>query len=161
MTGFELEDISGMIGQYAHGNEPSHHLAYLFDFAGQPYKTQFYAHQIMSGFYKNEPDGLIGNEDCGQMSAWYVMSAMGIYPVCPGKPIYEIGTPIFDKIKIRLENGKSFIITANNVSDENFYIQSAEFNGKKYEKYYIQHSEIMKGGNLNFKMDKSANKNWG
>ncbi|HXC05362.1 MAG TPA: glycoside hydrolase family 92 protein, partial [Bacteroidia bacterium] len=109
-TGRDQADISGMIGQYAHGNEPSHHIAYLYNYCGQPWKTQDLVYRILTQFYKSTPDGLIGNEDCGQMSAWYVLSAMGFYSVTPGSPGYSIGTPLFPEIRIHLENGKLFTI---------------------------------------------------
>ena len=110
LSGREQADITGMIGQYAHGNEPSHHMAYLYNYAGKPWKTQQIVHQIETELYSDSLDGLSGNEDCGQMSAWYVMSAMGIYQVCPGNEQYSIGTPVFKKVTIHLENGKDFII---------------------------------------------------
>ena len=112
LAGREQPDITGLIGQYAHGNEPSHHIAYLYNFTPERSKTQKLVRRIMDEFYKPEPDGLIGNEDCGQMSAWYVLSAGGFYPVTPGKPEYELGTPLFSEIKYNLENGKSFIVKA-------------------------------------------------
>lgn len=161
MTGMDLTDITGMIGQYAHGNEPSHHMAYLYNYVGVPHKTQFYVRKILTDFYKNDPDGLIGNEDCGQMSAWYVLSAMGFYPACPGQLMYTIGTPIFDKVTINLENGNQFIIKAENISDRNYYIQSATLNGKDYTKCYLSHNVIMNGGELSFRMGSEANKKWG
>ncbi|MCX6163758.1 MAG: GH92 family glycosyl hydrolase [Ignavibacteriae bacterium] len=161
MIGMDLTDITGMIGQYAHGNEPSHHMAYLYNYIGAPSKTQFYVHKILSEFYKNDPDGLIGNEDCGQMSAWYVLSAMGFYPVCPGQLQYTIGTPVFDKVTINLENGKQFIIKTENVSNNNFYIQSATLNGKTNNKCYLNHNSIMNGGEIIFNMGSEANTKWG
>ena len=160
-TGRDQADISGMIGQYAHGNEPSHHMAYLYDYAGTPWKTQELIHRICNDFYKNSPDGLIGNEDCGQMSAWYVFSAMGFYPVTPASGIYAFGTPVFPRVTIKLENGKSFTIRALNLSEKNFYIQSASMNGKPYTKCYISHADIVKGGELVFNMGSQPNKAWG
>jgi hypothetical protein len=160
-TGREQADISGLIGQYAHGNEPSHHMAYLYDYAGIPWKTQEMVHRICTDFYKNSPDGLIGNEDCGQMSAWYVFSAMGFYPVTPGSGIYAFGTPVFPRTTITLESGKSFVIRANNISDKNFYIQSASLNGKPYTKCYLSHADLLKGGELVFNMGPLPNKAWG
>ncbi|MBN1633849.1 MAG: GH92 family glycosyl hydrolase [Ignavibacteria bacterium] len=150
MTGREQVDITGLIGQYAHGNEPSHHISYLFDYIGKPNITQYYVNRIMKEFYKNSPDGLIGNEDCGQMSAWFVLSAMGFYPVCPGSLQYAIGIPLFDKVTINLENGNKFEIIANNQSEENYFIGGMRLNDAKYLKYYIEHEEIMKGGKLEF-----------
>ena len=160
-TGRNQADITGLIGQYAHGNEPSHHIAYLYDYAGTPWKTQSLVHRICTDFYKNSADGLIGNEDCGQMSAWYVFSALGFYPVTPGSGIYAIGTPVFPKATINLENGKLFIIRASNLSDNNFYIQSASLNGKPYTKCYLSHADILKGGELLFNMGPEPNKAWG
>src|SRR5690606_29193457 len=122
LTGRVQPDITGLIGQYAHGNEPSHHIAYLFDYAHEPWKTQKYVRQILDEFYKPTPDGLIGNEDCGQMSAWYILSASGFYPVTPGSNIYAIGTPLFLTVKYHLENGRTFTIRAGNVSAKNYYI---------------------------------------
>ncbi len=160
-TGRNQADITGLIGQYAHGNEPSHHMAYLYDYAGTPWKTQELVNRICNDFYKNSPDGLIGNEDCGQMSAWYIFSALGFYPVTPGSDIYAIGTPIFPKAAISLENGKTFVIRALNLSKENFYIQSVALNGKPHTKSFLTHAEIMKGGELVFNMGPVSNKAWG
>ncbi|MEI7726967.1 MAG: GH92 family glycosyl hydrolase [Bacteroidota bacterium] len=160
-TGRDQADISGLIGQYAHGNEPSHHMAYLYDYAGTPWKTQELVHRICKNFYLNTPDGLIGNEDCGQMSAWYVFSAMGFYPVTPGSGIYAIGSPVFPRATIKMENGKSLTIKAINLSDQNFYIQSASLNGKPQTKCYITHADILKGGELVFNMGAQPNKAWG
>lgn len=151
-SGRDQSDITGLIGQYAHGNEPSHHIAYLYNYCGQPWKTQEKISQILSGFYKNTPDGLIGNEDCGQMSAWAVLSSMGIYPVCPGSEQYAIGSPEFEETAINLENGKTFKLIANNVSAKNIYIQSARLNGREYSRGYLNHKEIMSGGELVFEM---------
>jgi predicted alpha-1,2-mannosidase len=151
-TGRDQSDITGLIGQYAHGNEPSHHIIYMYDFAGKPYKAQKLLHKVMTEFYKNDPDGLIGNEDCGQMSAWYVLSALGFYPVTPGSTDYMFGTPAFESAKINLENGNSFTINAKNISADNFYIQSVKYNNNVYEKSYLQHSMIQKGGTLDFVM---------
>ena len=160
-TGREQADITGLIGQYAHGNEPSHHMAYLYNYAGQPWKTQFRVRQIMDQFYKPEPDGLIGNEDCGQMSAWYVLSAAGFYPVTPGSTIYAIGTPLFPEVRFNLENGRSFRIVANGVSAQNVYIQSAKLNGKPYRKSYLDHANLVAGGELVFQMGARPNQKWG
>jgi predicted alpha-1,2-mannosidase len=160
-TGREQVDITGLIGQYAQGNEPSHHMAYLYDYIGEPWKTQELVHKICSELYTSRRDGLCGNEDCGQMSAWYVMSAMGFYAVTPGNTTYAIGTPLFPETKILLENKKEFIIKADNVSSRNFYIQSVKLNGKSYSKCYIDHSDIMAGGILEFVMGDSPNKSWG
>ncbi|PKP45600.1 MAG: glycosyl hydrolase family 92 [Bacteroidetes bacterium HGW-Bacteroidetes-11] len=159
--GRDMKDITGLIGQYAQGNEPSHHMAYLYNFVGQPWKTQQRVRQIMDEFYTPQPDGLIGNEDCGQMSAWLIMSAMGFYPVTPGQPEYVIGTPWFPEMEINLENGKVFKITANKVSKQNCYVQSVTLNGEAYPKSYILHSDIMNGGHLVFEMGSKPNESWG
>ncbi len=161
ITGRDMKDITGLIGQYAQGNEPSHHMAYLYNYVNQPWKTQQRARQIMDDLYSHLPDGRSGNEDCGQMSAWFIMSAMGFYPVAPGDPHYAIGTPYFPEMEIHLENGEVFRITANNVSERNFYIQSASLNGEEYNKSYIMHDDIMRGGHLHFEMGRRPNKAWG
>jgi predicted alpha-1,2-mannosidase len=160
-TGREQADITGLIGQYAHGNEPSHHMAYLYNYAGQTWKTQQRVRQILDGFYTPQPDGLIGNEDCGQMSAWYVLSAAGFYPVTPGSTIYAIGTPLFPEVRFNLENGKQFAIKAEGVSGSNVYIQSATLNGKPYSKAFLTHHDLMAGGQLFFKMGPRPNRSWG
>ncbi|MEO7659775.1 MAG: GH92 family glycosyl hydrolase, partial [Pyrinomonadaceae bacterium] len=152
LSGREQPDITGLIGQYAHGNEPSHHIAYLYDYAQQPWKTQRLVRKIMDEFYKPEPDGLIGNEDCGQMSAWYILSASGFYQVTPGLPIYAFGTPLFKETKYNLENGKTFTIKASNVSATNIYIKSARLNGRDFPRSSISHQQIMDGGMLEFEM---------
>ena len=156
-----LSDVTGLIGQYAHGNEPSHHIAYLYNYVGAPWKTQQMVRQIMATLYQNKPEGIDGNEDCGQMSAWYVMSAMGIYAVTPGMDYYVIGSPIFDKVTINLENGKTFEIIAKSNSEKNKYIQSGSLNDMDYSKTYLNHAEIMNGGKLVFEMGSSPNKEWG
>jgi predicted alpha-1,2-mannosidase len=160
-TGREQADITGLIGQYAHGNEPSHHIAYLYNYAGEPWKAQARVRQIMAQFYKAEPDGLIGNEDCGQMSAWYVLSAAGFYPVTPGSRTYAIGSPLFPEVRFNLENGKTFVIRARDVSDRNIYIQSAILNGKPYSKSFLLHDDLMAGGELVFQMGPRPNRRWG
>ena len=152
---------TGMIGQYAHGNEPGHHVSYLFNKIGQPEKTQKYVTTIMNELYTDQPDGLCGNEDCGQMSAWYVFSAMGFYPVNPISGEYEIGSPLFPKTELHLSNGKTFTVIAHNVSKSNIYIQSVTLNGQPYEKSYILYEDIMKGGNLTFVMGNTPNKAFG
>ena len=155
LTGRVQPDITGLIGQYAHGNEPSHHIAYLFNYADEPWMTQKLVRQIMDDFYKPAPDGLIGNEDCGQMSAWYVLSAMGFFQVNPGQPIYTFGTPLFKEASIRLENGRTFRIKADAPSPSNFYLSGAKLNGKKLKRSYFTHSELNSGGLLEFKMSSS------
>lgn len=153
-------DISGLIGQYAHGNEPSHHIGYLYNYAGKPWKSQEILHEIMSTQYSTTVDGLSGNEDCGQMSAWYIFSAMGFYPVNPASGNYVIGTPQFERIEINLSDTKTFTIIADGVSDENIYIESVSLNGESLERSYISHKEIMEGGELIFEMGSAPNKNW-
>lgn len=160
-TGREQSDITGLIGQYAHGNEPSHHMAYLYNYVNRPWQTQFRVRQIMDNFYKAEPDGLIGNEDCGQMSAWYVLSAAGFYPVTPGSTLYAIGSPLFPEVRFRLENGKVFGIKARGVSERNIYIQSASLNGRPYTKSFFTHGDLMAGGELVFQMGAQPNMEWG
>jgi predicted alpha-1,2-mannosidase len=154
-------DISGLIGQYAHGNEPSHQIAYMFNKAEVPWRTQYWAREILNTQYSTQPDGLSGNEDCGQMSAWYVMSAMGIYPMNPASGEYEIGSPLFEKTTIRLPGEKVFVINAPNTSDKNRYVQSVTLNGESLQRTYIGHDEIMAGGTLEFEMGPEPNKNWG
>lgn len=151
---------TGMIGQYAHGNEPSHHVAYLFNKVHQPWKTQKYVSRIMNELYHNTPSGLCGNEDCGQMSAWYIFSAMGFYPVNPVSGEYEIGTPLFEKAEMKLSNGKTFSIKANNLSKENIYIQSVKVNGKPYNKSFITHEIISSGANVEFEMGNKPESCW-
>lgn len=151
-------DISGMIGQYAHGNEPSQHIAYLYNFVGEPWKTQQRVNQILKSFYIHTPEGLIGNEDCGQMSAWYVFSAMGFYSFNPADQNYLIGSPLFDEVKINMENGKKFIIKANNLSEKNIYINLTTLNGKDLTRSFITHQEILNGGVLEFEMADIPNK---
>lgn len=159
LSGREQADITGLVGQYAHGNEPSHHIAYLYDYAGKPWKTQEIIHKLQTEMYSCRPDGLCGNEDCGQMSAWYVLSAMGFYQVCPGNEQYAIGTPLFGKVTLHLENGKSFIISAKNISEKSFYIQSATLNGTDYKKSFISYTDLLNGGGISFAMGNSAG-NW-
>ncbi len=143
---------TGMIGQYAHGNEPSHHVIYLFNSVGCSDQTQYYVSKVMNELYKNEPAGLCGNEDCGQMSAWYVFSAMGFYPVNPVGGKYEIGTPLFPEMRLHLVNGKTFSVLAPNVSKKNIYIQSVRVDGQPYDKTYLTHEQIMSGSTVEFEM---------
>lgn len=157
LAGRQQADITGLIGQYAHGNEPSHHMAYLYNYIGKPYKTQFRVRQILDELYQNMPSGLSGNEDCGQMSSWYVLSAMGFYPVTPGLPYYILGTPLFDEVVIHLENGNSFIINAKGVSDTNFYVQQVLLNGQTHKASFISHDMLMQGGSLDFLMGDRPN----
>lgn len=166
---FSLKDLpgevngnaSGFIGQYAHGNEPSHHVAYLYDYAGQPWKTQFYVGKILNELYNNSSSGYSGNEDCGQMSSWYTFSAMGFYPVNPASGIYMLGSPVLQTANIKLENGKQFQVTAKNTSVKNVYIQSVQLNGKKYDKTYITQDDIANGGKMEFVMGSKPNYKWG
>ncbi len=153
-------DISGMVGQYAQGNEPSHHIAYLYNYAGEPWKTQMRVRKIMETLYTDSTDGLCGNDDCGQMSAWYIFSSIGFYPVNPADGVYVIGSPIFQKVSIQVGKGKQFTIIANNVSKRNQFIQNAELNGKPLSRSYIYHNEILKGGTLIFNMGDIPNKKW-
>lgn len=147
-------------GYYWHANEPCHHVAYLFNYVNEPWKTQKWIHQIIDNEYYTTPDGLCGNDDAGQMSAWLVFSMVGFYPVCPGMPYYVIGSPSFEEVSFSLEDGKVFRIKAERVSDENIYIQSATLNGKVYNKSYILHEDIKKGGVLSFVMGDTPNKQW-
>jgi len=151
-------DISGLIGQYAHGNEPSHHTAYMFNFTGEAWKTQKLVNQITRTLYNHTPDGLCGNEDCGQMSAWYVFSALGFYPFNPADQNYVIGSPLFDEAIINLPNGKKFVVTAQNVSAKNIYLKSASLNGKDLTRSYITHEELTQGGKLTFTMSSKPKK---
>ena len=145
-------DITGLIGQYAHGNEPSHHIIHLYNYAGQPWKTQALADSVFRSQYHNAPDGLSGNEDCGQMSAWYIMNSMGFYQVCPGKPVYSVGRPLFDNVDITLPTGKIFTIKTYNNKKENKYIEKVVLNGTLLETPFINHEDIINGGTLEFTM---------
>lgn len=178
-TWYVPQDVAGLIGQmggrerflsrldnffeggfYWHGNEPGHHITYLFAYAGEPWKTQKWVRAIINREYFTTPDGHCGNEDAGQMSAWLVFSMMGFYPVCPGMPYYVIGSPTFEKTVISLENGKTFTIEAKGASPKNIYIQSARLNGEAYDKSYLLHRDIMSGGTLSFVMGDTPNKEW-
>jgi predicted alpha-1,2-mannosidase len=161
MTGRRQADITGLIGQYAHGNEPSHHMAYLYSYAGRPWKSQQRVRQILDTMYTMMPDGLSGNEDCGQMSAWYVLSALGFYPVCPGRPEYIIGSPIFPRATIHLENGRDFVIRAKNASSRRPYIKWARLNEETYHSSFLSHETIMQGGEIVLRMQGSPNEEWG
>jgi predicted alpha-1,2-mannosidase len=161
LSGRHQVDVTGLIGQYAHGNEPSHHAAYLYNYVGKTWKTQELCRQIMREFYTSQPDGLIGNEDCGQMSAWYVFSTMGFYPVCPGDNQYVLGSPIFDKVTMNLENSKKLLIIAHNQSVKNIYVQSVKLNGTPYSKSYITFDDIKNGGTLEFVMNDKPNMKFG
>ena len=154
-------DITGMIGQYAHGNEPSHHTTYMYAYSGQPYKIADKVRYINNELYTDKPDGLSGNEDCGQMSAWHIFSSLGFYPVNPSNGAYVFGSPLFDKASIALPENKKFTIIAKENSDQNIYIQSVELNGKDYKYSYITHKDIVQGGELIFNMGPKPNKNFG
>ena len=156
----DSEDIAGLIGQYIHGNEPSHAVAYLYDYAGQPWRTQERLKQIVDSQYRTTPDGFEGNDDLGQMSAWLLFTAMGFYPVTPGSGQYVIGRPFADRIAIALPSGKHFTITAANLSDANRYVGQVTLNGKPLARSYITHDEIERGGELHFVMQATPNKNW-
>ncbi len=155
--GHTLADLTGLIGQYAHGNEPGHHIAYLYALAGQPWKTEEKVRYIMKEMYRDQPDGIIGNEDCGQMSAWNVFSSMGFYPVFPASGAYVIGSPAVDKAVIQTPSGKTFTVEAVNNSPENIYIQRMELNGKPYTNRLLQHKDIVAGGILKLWMGKQPN----
>ncbi len=153
-------DISGLIGQYAHGNEPSHHVAYLYNYAGMPWKTQSRIREIMSTQYTDQPDGLCGNDDCGQMSAWYLFSALGFYPVNPAQGTYDIGSPLFERAAVQVGGGKVFEVLAEGASDTNKYIQRATLNGEDLRRTFIQHTEVINGGTLKFVMGPEPNEDW-
>ncbi|WP_303003811.1 GH92 family glycosyl hydrolase [Bacteroides congonensis] len=154
-------DITGLIGQYAHGNEPSHHVAYLYAYAGEQWKTAEKVRFIMDEFYTDKPDGIIGNEDCGQMSAWYLLSSMGLYQVNPSDGIFVFGSPCFKKVEMKVRGGKTFTVEAPNNNKENIYIQKVYLNGKPYNKSYITYDDIINGSTLKFVMGKKPNKNFG
>ncbi|MCX6284326.1 MAG: glycoside hydrolase family 92 protein, partial [Bacteroidetes bacterium] len=148
------EDVTrdGLIGNYVHGNEPSHHIPYLYNWTSQPWKTQAMIHKIISSMYKNSVDGLCGNDDCGQMSAWYIFSSLGFYPVCPGTDAYSIGSPCVSKATISLPNGKTLTIIAKNLSEKNIYVKSVTLRGKLLDGLVIHHNDLMEGGMLLFDM---------
>ncbi len=159
----ETEDVTreGIMGNYVHGNEPSHHVPYLYAWTSQPWKTQYRVRQIMNRMYRNSIDGLCGNDDCGQMSAWYIFTAMGFYPVCPGSGQYVFGAPYLPYMKVTLGNGKSLTIKADKVSDKNCYVSSVKLNGKVYDKLYITAQDLQEGGEMVFEMSASPNKQRG
>lgn len=157
----ERLDSTFLLNRYWHGNEPCHQVAYMYNFAQQPWKTQREVRRIMKNEYQNTPGGLPGNEDAGQLSAWYIFSALGFYPVCPATPYYMIGSPTFERAVVRLESGKTFTIEAENASAENVYIQSATLNGLPYTKNYLRHSDIIRGGTIHFVMGPQPNMQWG
>jgi predicted alpha-1,2-mannosidase len=157
----QFPDSTGLIGQYPQGNEPAFHIPYLFNYAGAPWKTQKFVRQIMRTWYADQPLGLPGDDDNGATSAWYVLSAMGFYPVCPGRPQYVLGSPIFEECEIDVESGKTFRIVARNVSAINKYIQSATLNGAPLEKPWFDHTTLAAGGTLTLQMGPEPNKKWG
>jgi len=157
----QFPDATGLVGLYAQGNEPSFHIPYLYDFSGQPWKTQQRVRQLLDVWYGDGPLGIPGDDDGGATSSWYVLSALGFYPVCPGSPVYEIGSPLFAKAVVRMANGKEFTIAANHVSAQNKYIQSAQLNGKPLDKPWFSHAEIAGGGTLILEMGDKPNRDWG
>jgi predicted alpha-1,2-mannosidase len=148
-------------GQYAHINEPVHHVIYLYDYAGQPWKVQQWTHAIMDRFYRPGPDGWLGDEDTGQMSAWYIFSALGFYPVNPGQPIYALGSPMFDRASLHLENGKTFTVEAVRTSPDDIYVQGVWLNGQPLDHCWIEHRQILAGGVLRFQLGPKPNREWG
>ena len=155
------EDIQGRIGEYWHGNEPSHHIIYLYCYAGQPWKAAQRLHEVIKTQYGNTPNSLSGNDDCGQMSAWYIFTALGFYPVCPASDYYVIGSPAVKKAVMHLSNGKKFTMLAENLSDQNIYVQSAKLNGKNWDRPFLPYRELKSGGTLIFTMGPQPNKEWG
>lgn len=156
----ELSDVTGLIGQYAHGNEPSHHKAYLYSYIGQPWKTQYWTRRLLDEMYSSTPEGIIGNEDCGQMSAWFILSSLGFYSVCPGSNQFVLTTPLFDKATIRLANGKTLVITANQ-PEQNRYIASVNLNGNELTDCFITYDQLMEGGTLSFTLSDQPDTGWG
>lgn len=160
--GFPIHEIREMqimnMGQYAHGNQPIQHMTYLYNYAGEPWKSQYWVRNVMDKLYTPLPDGYCGDEDNGQTSAWYVFSAMGFYPVCPGQDMYVFGSPVFDKVTLSLPNGKTLVISSDNNCKDNVYINSLSFNGIQWDKNYISHNELLEGGQLNFNMSSEPNK---
>jgi predicted alpha-1,2-mannosidase len=161
----QIHEITEMLimnmGQYAHGNQPIQHMPYMYNYAGEPWKTQYHVREIMNKLYTPAPDGLCGDEDNGQTSAWYVFSAMGMYSVAPGTNQYVLGAPLFKKITLKLENGKTFVINAPNNSAKNLYVQKAKLNGKTQTKNYLNHTDITNGGKFNLIMSSEPNKQKG
>jgi len=158
----EIREMQIMnMGNYAHGNQPVQHMIYLYNYSGEPWKAQYWTREVMDKLYTPNPDGYCGDEDNGQTSAWYVFSALGFYPVCPGTDQYIIGSPLFKKVTLNLEKGKKIIITADDMSPENRYIDAMTINGKSSSRNYITHQELMNGDKINFRMASSPNKNRG
>ncbi|GAC25383.1 alpha-1,2-mannosidase [Paraglaciecola mesophila KMM 241] len=162
--GFTIHEIREMqivnMGNYAHGNQPIQHMSYLYNYAGQPWKTQYHVRNIMDKLYSATPDGYCGDEDNGQTSAWYVFSALGFYPVAPGSDEYVLGSPLFDKATLHLQNGERFTVTGNSNSKDNIYVNSAKLNGKTFEKTFLSHQQIQRGGEISFDMSSQPNKSW-
>jgi putative alpha-1,2-mannosidase len=157
----QFPDMTGLMGMYSHGNEPDFHIPYLYNYAGQPWMTQQKVRQMLELWYDTTPFGLSGDEDGGSMSSWYVLSSIGLYPQCPGRPIFDICSPVFEEVSINVGNGKTFVIEARNVSAQNKYIQSATLNGKPHNQAWINHADIVQGGKLVFQMGSRPNKDWG
>jgi len=155
-----MEDITGLIGWYAHGNEPSHHVAYLYAAAGQPWRTQARLATIMSSQYAPRPQGLVGNDDLGQMSAWYIFTALGFYPVTPASNEYIIGRPFLNRVTLRLPNGRRFTVIARGLDEAHPYLASVTLNGKPLERVFLRHEEITAGGELIFTMQAQPNRAW-
>lgn len=156
----DLVDITGLIGQYAHGNEPSHHIAYLYNYIGQPWKTQAMTRRLLDEMYAPTPEGIVGNEDCGQMSAWYILSSLGLYAVCPGSNEFTFTTPLFEKATLQLANSKTLTITANH-PEKNLYIDKVELNGKEIETNFVTYEQLMGGGELHFSLTDQPNRKRG
>lgn len=156
----DLVDVTGLIGQYAHGNEPSHHMAYLYSYVGQPWKTQYWTRRLLREMYQPTPEGIIGNEDCGQMSAWYILSSLGFYPVCPGSNQFILTAPLFDKAVLRLGNGKTLTVTANDPAHKG-YISAVALNGKPVNVCYLTYEQLMGGGTLAFTLSDEPDRTWG
>ena len=154
-------DIAGLVGQYAHGNEPCHHIAYLYAYAGAPYKTQERVRYLLEAMYDNQPDGLAGNEDCGQMSAWYIISALGFYPVDPVSGNYVFGAPLFDRAVVELGNGKNLVVETKRQSPKDKYVQSITFDGKAYSKAWFRHADVANGATIVFQLGNHPNKQFG
>ncbi len=163
--GFPIHEIREMqimnMGQYAHGNQPIQHMVYLYNYAGEPWKAQYWAREVMERLYTPNPDGYCGDEDNGQTSAWYVFSAMGFYPVCPGSDQYVLGAPLFDKMTVHLENGKKLQINASGNNVNTRYIDGMKMNGKEYSKNYVSFDDLMKGATIDFRMSEEPNKSRG
>ena len=163
--GFVIHEIAEMValnmGQYAHGNQPVQHAVYLYNYVGQPWKAQYHARNIMNRLYNSGPEGYCGDEDNGQTSAWYVFSALGFYPVCPGASEYVMGSPLFAKAVLSLPGNKQFTVTADGASGDNCYIRSAELNGIGFNRNYLKHQELVDGGELHLVMDSIPNRKRG